>query len=244
MPPKLSKVGVRCNGSARPLSIIYRDSAGLKLDPANPRLHGRKQVRQIAKSIKSFGFNVPVLIDAQGKVVAGHGRIAACQMLGISQVPTISLAHLTEDQIRAFMVADNKLTENAAWDDGLLAQQFKALAEVELDFDLEVTGFEVGEIDLMLEGLAPSRSGKDDPADFISNSLSEPQVTRSGDLWVLDRHRVYCGDARVDSSYSRVMATRRAYMVFADPHTTTQWTAMSRDLGEFIIVSSPWLRAN
>ena len=200
-----------------PLSIIYRDIPELTLDPANPRLHSRKQIKQIAKSVKEFGFNVPVLIDAQGKVIAGHGRVLACQMLGITIVPTISLEHLTETQVRAFMVADNKLTENSTWDEGLLRQQFKALAEVELDFDLEATGFEVGEIDVMLEGPAPSHSGKEDPADLIPDSLSEPQVSRPGDQWALDRHRVYCGDARDEASYSRLMAARRATMVFADP---------------------------
>src|SRR6202040_4244734 len=155
-----------------------------------------KQIRQVARSIESFGFNVPVLLDAKMKGMAGHGRVLACQLLGWSQVPTISLAHLSEAQARAFMIADNRLTENAVWDDRLLAEQLKELSTLKLDFNVEATGFEMGEIDVMIENLAPALNSKDDPADAIPDSRTKPQVTRAGDLWALDRHRVYCGDAR------------------------------------------------
>src|SRR6516162_1999023 len=105
----------------RDMEIIFRPRAELKPDPANPHRHSKKQIRQIAKSIKSFDFNVPVLIDRDGKVIAGHGRLLACHELGIDEVPTLCLEHLTPGQARAFMIADNKLTENAMWDDRLLA---------------------------------------------------------------------------------------------------------------------------
>jgi ParB-like chromosome segregation protein Spo0J len=144
----------------RSLSIKYLPASRLKPDPKNPRLHSEKQVQQIARSIEAFGFNVPLLVDAEMQVVAGHGRLQACQLLGITEVPTISLEHLTEAQARAFMIADNRLTENATWDDRLLAQQFKDLSEVELDFSLEATGFEMGEIDVMVENLAPATEGE------------------------------------------------------------------------------------
>ena len=199
------------------LSVVSRPVADLRLDPNNPRLHARNQIRQIARSIETFGFNVPVLVDAQGQLIAGHGRVLAAQLLGMTHVPTIRLEHLTEAQTRAFMIADNRLTENSVWDDRLLAEQLKALAVLELDFSVDVTGFEMGEIDVMIEDLAPASPGKDDPADAIPDSRAKPQVTRAGDLWVLDRHRVYCGDARSDSAYSALMEGRRAALVFTDP---------------------------
>lgn len=205
----------------RPLCIVDLPIASLRLDPNNPRLHTGKQIRQIARSIETFGFNVPVLIDAQGQLIAGHGRVLAAQLLGMTHVPTIRLEHLTQAQTRAFMIADNRLTENSVWDDRLLAEQLKALSVLELDFSIEVTGFEMGEIDVMIEDLAPARRGKDDPADAIPDSGGKPQVTRAGDLWVLDRHRVYCGDARNEGSYSALMKGRRAEMVFADPGYVT-----------------------
>ena len=146
--------------TTRPLSIAYLPTRQLRPDPKNPRLHSDKQVQQIARSIEAFGFNVPVLVDAEMQIVAGHGRLQACQLLGITEVPTISLEHLTEAQARAFMIADNRLTENATWDDRLLAEQLKELSEVELDFSLEATGFEMGEIDVMVENLAPAPEGE------------------------------------------------------------------------------------
>ena len=184
--------------SSRKLAIEYLPVASLRLDPKNARLHSGKQVQQIVRSIEAFGFNVPVLVDANSQVTAGHGRLKACELLGITQVPVIRLEHLSEHQRRAFMIADNRLTENSAWDDRLLAEQLKALSVLELDFSIDVTGFEMGEIDLMIEDLAPASPGKDDPADAIPDSGAKPQVTRAGDLWVLDRHRVCCGDARND----------------------------------------------
>jgi ParB-like chromosome segregation protein Spo0J len=131
----------------------------LKLDPANPRVHTAQQVRQIARSIKAFGFNVPVLVDTNLKVVAGHGRILAAKKLGCAEIPTIRIDHLSEAQVRAFAIADNRLSEIATWDDKLLAEQLKALSEVELDFDLEVTGFAMGEFDLRIEGLEVTPEG-------------------------------------------------------------------------------------
>src|SRR5438445_5057773 len=122
------------------ISIVYRAIDQLKLHPANPRLHSKKQIRQIANSIETFGFNVPILIDGNDQTIAGHGWLLAACMLGMTEVPTVCLDHLTSTQARAFMIADNKLTENATWDDRLLAQQFKELSLLGLDFSLEITG--------------------------------------------------------------------------------------------------------
>ena len=115
------------------LSIVYLPIAELKLDLMNPRVHTPRQIRQIARSVEHFGFNVPVLVDAHGKVIAGHGRVLACQLLGWTEVPTICLEHLNQAQARAFMIADNRLTEISEWDDRLLAEQLKELSELNLD---------------------------------------------------------------------------------------------------------------
>jgi len=201
----------------RKLAIEYRPIATLRPDPRNPRLHDERQVRQIARSIEVFGFNVPVLINAEMQVVAGHGRVLACKLLGINEVPTICLEHLTTAQVRAFMIADNRLTENSVWDDRLLAEQLKELSELDLNFSLEATGFEIGEIDVMIEGLASGVEGDEDPADTLPASPASAQVSRPGDLWALDRHRVFCGDALSVASYTTLMGSQKATMVFVDP---------------------------
>jgi DNA modification methylase len=199
------------------LSISYLPLSSLQLDPQNPRLHEKKQIRQLAESIKTFGFNVPILVDSHLRVIAGHGRVLACQLLKIAEVPTIRLEHLSEHQASAFLIADNRLTENADWDKQLLGAQLKILSEAEIDFSLEVTGFEVGEIDLFIENTAPANEGKGDPADALQDPVGKIQVTRTGDCWILDRHRVLCGDAGDISSYSRLMERGRGQMIFADP---------------------------
>jgi len=208
----------RASRAERRVAVVYRSIAELKLDSKNPRLHSPKQVNQIARSIEAFGFNVPVLVDADNKVIAGHGRIMACQLLGQTEVPTICLEHLSEAQARAFMIADNRLTENSVWDDRLLATQLKELSVLNLEFGLEATGFTVGEIDLRIEGLrAPAEPSQDDPADDLSAVPTGPAVTRSGDSWQLGEHRVYCGSALDPAAYATLLQTVRAEMVFADP---------------------------
>jgi DNA modification methylase len=198
-------------------SIQYRSIASLRPNANNPRIHSKKQIRQIALSVKPFGFIAPILIDAEDRIIAGHGRVLAAQLLGMCEVPTIQIEHLSDHQITAFIVADNRLTENAEWDNRILGEQLKILSEAEIDFSLEVTGFEMSEIDLFIENIPPASSGKCDPADAIPEPLSRSQITRIGDCWILARHRVYCGDARADSSYSALMDGQRANMVFADP---------------------------
>lgn len=210
---KIAK-GARDDGGHR-LGVVYRPIAELTLDPKNPRLHSPKQIRMIARSIEAFGFNCPVLVNAESRVIAGHGRILACQTLGWRTVPTIALAHLSETQARAFMIADNRLTENATWDERLLGEQLKELAEVELSFSLEATGFEMGEIDLYIEGLTPVSEGKADAADQLPEP--GPRISQVGDVWLLGPHRIICGSALEDATYQAVMQQQRAAMVFTDP---------------------------
>jgi len=197
------------------LAVTYRPIAELKLDPRNPRCHAPKQIRQIAQSLTAFGFLVPVLVDRDLKLIAGHGRILACRQLGWNEVPTICLDHLSDAQAKAFMIADNRLTENSVWNDRLLAEQLQELAVLDLDFSLEVTGFEMGEIDLRIEGLEVAAEGAPDPADTLPPT--GPQVSRAGDLWLLGSHRVFCGSALDDRSYEMLMKGETAAMVFTDP---------------------------
>jgi DNA modification methylase len=206
-------------GSRRPQrkpAIIFRKTRDLKLDPSNPRLHSERQIKQLAGSIKAFGFNVPVLVDSNLRVIAGHGRIRAAEKLGCSEIPTILLDHLTEPQARAFMIADNRLSEIAVWDDRLLAEQLKQLSVLELDFSLEATGFEMGEIDLRIESLNQYSGPKDDSADRLAERGNLPAITRPGDLWLLGQHRVYCGSALDPNSYAALMDGRKAAAIISD----------------------------
>ena len=201
----------------RDLLIEYIDIANLRPDPQNPRMHSDKQVRQIARSIESFGFNVPVLIDTDLQVIAGHGRLLAAKFLKMTKVPAIRIEHLSEAQRRAFLIADNRLTEKSTWDERLLAEQFEVLSTLDLDFSLDITGFEMAEIDTTIESLVPACSGEDDLSDAIPEPTAQHVVTESGDLWMLGRHRVLCGDARNREAYSTLMENRRAAMIFTDP---------------------------
>jgi DNA modification methylase len=200
-----------------PISIVYRPIEQLTPNPANPRVHSKKQIRQIAESIRVFGFNVPVLVDRHGNVVCGHGRLLACRELGITEVPTLRLDHLTPAQARAFMIADNRLTEIATWDDRLLAEQLQDLSISGLDFSLETTGFEMGEIDLRIASLEDLPAQDDDPADVLPEVVAGPPVSKLGDVWVLGRHRVLCRSALDLQAFTALMGEERATMVFTDP---------------------------
>jgi len=214
------------------LMIQHRPVDTLQLDPGNPREHSKKQIAQIAESIRVFGFNVPVLIDDDNKVIAGHGRVLACQLLGITEIPTICLGHLSPEQIRAFIIADNQLTQNSTWNEILLGEQLKSLSEIDLNFSLEATGFEMGEIDVLIEGLSqPGDSAQDDPADVLPDQ-SETLVSAPGDWWQLGKHRVLCGDALDPDSYDRLMTQQRAAVVFTDPPCNVPADCHASGLGE------------
>jgi DNA modification methylase len=198
------------------ISVIYCPIDRLKVNPDNPRIHSDRQIEQIARSIEEFGFNVPVLVDQNFRVVAGDGRLKAAKELRLSEVPTISLEHLTEAQVKVFSIADNRLSEISEWNEQLLAEQLKSLSEVELDFSLEATGFEVGEIDAFIEGLSASRESDDEPT-AQPDSEQSVLVTKSGDLWLLNHHRILCDNSLNESSFRSLMDTRKAAMVFVDP---------------------------
>jgi ParB-like chromosome segregation protein Spo0J len=196
------------------LEVIYLRTTSLKPDPRNPRVHSDKQVRQISQSIESFGFNVPLLINDQQMVIAGHGRLHAARKLGWETVPAIRLSHLTESQRAAFLIADNRLTENSSWDERMLGEQLKILSELELDFDLEAIGFEVPEIDLLIDGL--NTVPEADPDDRLPD-ISETAITVHGDLWQLGKHRVLCGNSLITADYNRLMDGAKADLMISDP---------------------------
>jgi DNA modification methylase len=195
------------------LAVAYRPVSTLTAHPSNARTHSKHQIRQIAASIKAFGFTNPVLIDRNNTIVAGHGRLQAAELLGMVEVPTIRLEGLTTDQIRAYVIADNRLAEKAGWDKAILAIELQHLLIIDSNLDVTITGFEIPEIDLILSQAA----GKPDPDDIFEINQTIQPVTQSGDVWLLGKHRVLCGNSLDDSSYRELMASRRANLVFVDP---------------------------
>ncbi len=178
---------------------------------ANARTHTEKQIGQLATSIKTFGFNCPVLVDAHDQLIAGHGRLLAAQQLGWVEVPTIALEHLTPAQVKAYRIADNRLTDLSAWNDQLLAQELQFLQAADLDFDLTAIGFELPEIDLRIQSLTV---GDEEP--LVEADEKAPVVSRLGDVWVLGRHRIICGDALDPDTYNALLETAKAALVITD----------------------------
>jgi hypothetical protein len=181
----------------------------------NARTHSHKQIRQIAKSIERFGFCNPVLIDDHRQIIAGHGRVAAATLLGIKEVPTVKLAHLSDAEKQAYILADNRLAEKAGWDREILAIELQAL--VDLNFEVELTGFETAEVDLILEEAGEAAGGTSLREDETPTYKVGPAVTRPGDLWELGPHRLLCADARQQASYMQLLGDAKAEFVFTDP---------------------------
>jgi len=195
------------------LEIRDRKISALKPYAGNPRTHSPKQIRQIADSLKKFGWTNPVLIDDADGIVAGHGRIEAAKLLGIKSAPTIRLGAMTEAEKRAYILADNRLAEQAGWDEELLAIELQFLIDAEIDFDVELTGFETADIDRIL-----GEAGDPGETENVPEPDPEaPVVSQPGDLWAIGRHRIFCGDARDRTSFERLLAGEIAQMVFIDP---------------------------
>ena len=182
---------------------------------ANPRVHSKKQIKQIARSIERFGFNSPVLIDNNGGIVAGHGRVAAAKLLGTTAIPVRRLSHLSPEEVRAYVIADNRLGELAGWDSEMLAIELQAV--IDIGIDVQLTGFEMGHIDIILQDAQEARREDADHEEEILEPSSDAVVSQLGDVWVLGQHRVICGDARDSEVYRRLLDGDKAEMVFTDP---------------------------
>ncbi|WP_109486856.1 site-specific DNA-methyltransferase [Occallatibacter savannae] len=195
--------------------LLSLPTSRLRPFATNARTHTKHQIRQIAESIRVFGFTNPVLVDRDDQIVAGHGRVEAAKLLGVADVPAIRLEHLSPDQVRAYVIADNKLAENAGWDRDILAIELQNLLTIDSSvFDVTITGFEVTEIDLLVQGSQNS----DGPADHTQEStLESDPVTAPGDVWLLNKHRLICGDALVGSTFRELLGNKRAAVTFTDP---------------------------
>ena len=198
------------------LQIEHRALDRLLPYARNARTHSDEQVAQIAASLAEFGFNNPCLIDEQGVLIAGHGRVLAARRLGLETVPAIMLAHLSEAQKKAFRIADNKLALNAGWNDELLRLEMEELQG--LEFDLGLTGFGGEELETLLGAAGDDEGAGGDFAD--EDAAPEPPaepVSRPGDLWVLGRHRLLCGDATVATDVERLLAGTVPHLMVTDP---------------------------
>lgn len=200
------------------LQIEYLPTAAIKPYEQNPKIHKSKQVEQIAKSITQFKFNNPILIDEKNIIIGGHGRLLAVQKLGLTEVPVIKLMHLSEAQKRAYRIADNKLTENGQWDVDLLKLEFCELEKLELDFSLDITGFDMADIDVILDdSLTQKTTELDEKSNVVPFVAENEIVSKAGDIWLLGKHKIICGNSVEKETYQDLFADKKADMVFTDP---------------------------
>ena len=199
----------------RQIALVALDR--IKSHPQNARTHSKKQIRQIADSIRAFGVTAPLLIDENGMLLAGHGRYEAAKLLGFTTIPAIAIDGLSEAKKRALLLADNRIAQSAGWDRERLAGELLSLPELLVTdgLDITVTGFEPAEIEALITDFESDASDPDDEID--SAQLAGPVVSLPGDLYQLGKHRMLCGDARVSSHLSRLMGSESAHMAFLDP---------------------------
>jgi DNA modification methylase len=195
------------------LKIVYRPVDALKPYPGNARQHSQKQLQQLASSIIRFGMNTPVGVGNDGEIVFGHARAIASKMAGLKTIPTVLIAHLTDNEKRAYIIADNKIAENAGWSKKALASELSLIIAADPTFDLELTGFDLGTIELLID----QDAGETAKQDEVPAAAEGPAVTLLGDRWKLGRHALVCADATKGESYVVLMGGARAQMIFSDP---------------------------
>lgn len=194
------------------MNFEHRPTASVKPCSNNARTHSPKQIKQIARSIERFGFNNPVLIDDDDQIIAGHGRVEAAKQLKMKTVPCVRLSHLSEEDKRAYVLADNRLAEKSGWDKELLAIELQHLVDV--GFDVDLAGFEPAETDLIIEGIGDE---SDQPENQVPEVSDRAPVSRSGDLWQLGKHLLVCGDSMSAETYQLLLGDEQADFVFTDP---------------------------
>jgi len=203
------------------LAIAWRPLGELIPYARNTRTHSDAQVAQIAASVREFGWTNPVLVDGESGIIAGHGRVIAPRKLGLERVPVLELAHMSEAQKSAYVLADNQLALNAGWDDELLRHELADLSELGFGFDLRLIGFGQGELERLLAGNKEGLSEDDE-----APPLPEQAVTQPRDVWVLGEHRLLCGNATALVDVERVLDGQLADMTFTDP--PYMWTMAAR----------------
>ena len=211
------------------LQIEYVQPASLHPMPGAPRKHPKSQITSLVKSIKAFGFNVPLLIDGTQRIITGHARLEAAKKVGMDSVPAIRVEHLSEAQVRAFLVADNRLAELSTWDERALGEILLDLSVLDLNFDLEATGFAAAEIELRIEGLVQC---SDDDLPQVT-ATNEPSVTSAGDVWQLGKHVLMCGNSLSGTDYEALMSQEQAALVVTDPHYNVPIGGHVSGLGQF-----------
>jgi hypothetical protein len=175
------------------------------------RKHPASQIRNLAESLEQFGFVLPIIIDVDGRVVAGWGLVLAARRLDLLEIPAVTIVELDEAKLRSLRLALNRLGEDSSWDPAALTLEFSDILEMDPTIDLQITGFETGEIDVSLDGASI------DEEDELPPEQNSPPVTQIGDLWIAGDHRIFCGNALEPESYGSVLGGDRADMVFADP---------------------------
>lgn len=196
------------------LKITYTLVSELKENQQHPRTHGDKQIKKLEKSIETFGFNVPLVVDKDDVIISGNAVYRAAKNLGLKEVPTVKIEHLTGAKRKAFILAVNKIAEESGWDNAILRSDFQILIEEE--FDLSVTGFEIGEIDVIM--LDPEGEGEqEDDEDPFADESEIPERVKQGDVWQLGRHKLICGDSLQDAVLKTLTSGKKANMVFCDP---------------------------
>jgi DNA modification methylase len=194
------------------MNFETRPTHSLRPYARNARTHSPKQIKQIARSIERFGFNNPLLIDDGDQILAGHGRLLAAKQLNMKTVPCVRLSHLTEADKKAYVIADNRLAEKSGWDNELLALELQHL--VDIGFDVDLTGFEPAETDLIIEGMGEE---SEQPENLVPSGSDGPVISRLGDVWLLGKHILVCGDSTDVATYQLLLGDERGHFVFTDP---------------------------
>lgn len=216
---------------SRDLRFEYIAVNELKPYPGNARKHPKKQIRGIAESIKTLGFNSPLIVNEGNRVLAGHGRLEAAKLLGLEEVPITRVMGLSDTQQRAFALADNKHALNSNWDSQKLAIEIKSLLNItDSGFDITATGFAMGEVDVVIGEAEDPRPASLDKVPAIDRT--QPPISRNGDLWGIGENRLLCGDARSPSAYSLLLGTNTAQLIFADPPYNVKVSGHARGGGQ------------
>lgn len=229
----------------RNLNIETVSPQALKPYSRNARRHSNRQIGQIADSMQAFGWTYPILVDADDEIIAGHGRLEAAKLLGLRQLPVIRVEDMSREQVRAYRLADNKLADNASWDEDLLQIELESLIKADLEFEVTDTGFAMGEIDLIL---GETDEQPADAEEIVDQDFDGPPIARLGDLFVLGEHRLVCGDALKAEAYKPLMLGAKAAFCFTDPPYNVPITGNVSGLGkkthgEFAMASGEMDRA-